>query len=547
MKIGSFLKSRIFLLSAILFIGLLLRALFITSNPPSLYGDELTITLDAYSLLKTGHDQLGNFLPLTFPMGAGRPAVYVYGSIPFIALFGPTALGVRALSLLSGIGVILLIYLLSKRLFSEKAGIVAAFLAAVSPWDISLSRGGFEAHFALFLALLGIYFFLRAKENPKFYILSALGFGLTFHTYPTYKASLLLFLPLLFWFQKTKDSLKAVNEKRYFFGGLIIFLTLGFLSLSQTFFGGSEARFVDINIFSQGVLKNSIEQKINLERTDTILPGSVSKYFHNKPVEYSKVFIENYLQSFSLDFLILHGDRNPRHNMATIGELYAVEIFLIALGFLNFWQRQKRVILFLLLWIFLTPIPTAIVDLPHALRSSFILPPLLLLSALGLSQVLNYKNKIPVFVIALIFIIQFVFFAQKLFFLAPIEYNNFWSFPAKEASEIAKQNINNFKYILLSDKINDIEFAYPVYTKIDPSVVISQNKNKTTLSKMPFKKFGNVYIGYIRNEDIQNFIQNLDGAVLYITTPDESGYLNNYEKVFGKDGSVTLILSRISK
>ncbi|MDP3758248.1 MAG: glycosyltransferase family 39 protein, partial [Candidatus Daviesbacteria bacterium] len=232
------MRKNLLILVAILLLGLLLRVIFINTSPSSLYGDELTVTLDAYSLLKTGHDQLGNFLPLTFPMGAGRPAGYVYGSIPFVALFGPTAIGVRALSILSGMGIIFLLYLGGKRLFSEKLGLLAAFIGAVSPWDISLSRGGFEAHFALFLALLGTFLFMLANRRPIFYILSALSFGLTLHTYPTYKVSLLLFLPLLFWFQGTREIFG--QGKKYFLGGILILLFLGILSLSQTFLGGSE-------------------------------------------------------------------------------------------------------------------------------------------------------------------------------------------------------------------------------------------------------------------------------------------------------------------
>lgn len=545
MKLNLFpFRRNILILVIILFLGLLLRVILIDSSPPSLYGDELTITLDAYSLLKTGHDQLGNFLPLTFPMGAGRPAGYVYGSIPFIAIFGPTALGVRSLSVLSGMGIIFLLFIIGRKLFSEKIGLIAAAIGTVSPWDISLSRGGFEAHLALLLVLLGFYLFLLAKERPVLYIFSALSFGLTFHTYPTYKVSLLLFLPLLVWCWLGVKNILAINKK-YFFGGVLILIVLGVLSLSQTFLAGSEARFSDINIFSK--LKDSIEQKINYERQITKLPQSLSKYFYNKPVEISKVFIENYLQHFSMDFLVLHGDRNPRHNMATMGELYAVEIVLIVIGLLNFWQKEKRTILFLLFWIFIAPIPTALIDLPHVLRSSFMLPPLLLLSALGLSVILTNKNKILLFIISLIFIIQFIFFIQKLYFLAPMEYNNFWSYSARIASEITKQNINNFKYILLSDEIIDIEFAYPVYAKVDPSVVISQNNKKTILSNLSFKRFGNVYIGYISNKEIQNFIQNLDGSVLYITTLDGLKYLKNSEKIVSKDGVVTLVLSRIYK
>lgn len=532
-----------FILSIILFLGFLLRIANIQINPPALYGDELTITLDAYSLLKTGHDQLGNFLPLTFPMGAGRPAGYVYGSIPFVAIFGPTAMGVRALSILSGIGILVLLYFIGRKMFSERVGIVAAAIGAVSPWDISLSRGGFEAHFALFLVMLGVYLFMKAQEKPKFYFLSALCFGLTLHTYPTYKISLLLFLPLLFWFQGIRDILS--NAKKYFLGGLIVLLILGGLSLNQTFVGGSETRFSDINIFSQGQLKNAIEQKINLERQITNLPKIIVKYFHNKPVEYAKVFIENYLQNFSMDFLVLHGDRNPRHNMATMGELYGIEIVLISLGLLFFWQKEKKKIIFFLFWIIFAPIPSAIVDSPHALRSAFMLLPLLILSALGLDTILKQKNKFLLSFVTLLFIIQFVFFVQKLYFLAPNEYGNFWSYPAKMASQIAIQNKDKYTYIILSDKIDDIEFAYPAYTKVQPEQIIDQNKNAPILNGYNLKRYGNVYVGFIPDGEISRFLESLKESVLYIGPASIKNYLNDYESIEGKDKNPALVLKRI--
>jgi len=106
------LKKRLNLIISIT-IGLLIFGFFIRVykiDSFSLYGDELTIGLDAYSLLKTGMDQTGEVFPLTFKMGAGRPPGYVYASIPFVALFGPNEWGVRSLSLLSGLGIIVLMW-----------------------------------------------------------------------------------------------------------------------------------------------------------------------------------------------------------------------------------------------------------------------------------------------------------------------------------------------------------------------------------------------------------------------------------------------------
>ena len=131
-----------------------------------MYGDELTMVYDTYSILKTGKDATGQAFPLTFKMGAGRPGGYIYASIPFVYLFGPTQWGVRSVSLLSSVGIMLLMYLLARKLLSEKAGLVAGFLTAISLWDIYLARGGFEAHFALFLALSGIVLFLYGKFIP---------------------------------------------------------------------------------------------------------------------------------------------------------------------------------------------------------------------------------------------------------------------------------------------------------------------------------------------------------------------------------------------
>ena len=191
-------RKSLFILIAILFLGLFLRIYRISSN--SLYGDELTIGYDSYSLLTTGKDQTGEKFPLTFKMGAGRPPGYVYFSVPFIAVFGLNEVGVRSLSVVSGLGIIVLMYFLGKKLFSEKIGLYASFLTSISMWDIYLSRGGFEAHFALFLSLLGIVFFLYKKYIPM-----ALFWGLAIFTYPTYKLTLpLVFLALLLLYKSIK-------------------------------------------------------------------------------------------------------------------------------------------------------------------------------------------------------------------------------------------------------------------------------------------------------------------------------------------------------
>ena len=175
------------------------------------------------------------------------------------------------------------------------------------------------------------------------------------------------------------------------------------------------------------------------------------------------------------------------------------------------------------------------------------LPPLIIFSALGLVTVLNYRNKIILSLVLSLFVIQFTFFVQKLYFLSPNEYSNFWAYPAKLASQIAIENKDKYNYIIISDKIDDIEFAYPVYAKIVPAQIIDQNKNRSELDKYKFKKYKNVYIGFIPDREINKFLENLDASVLYIGSISSKDHLTGSELVEGKDKQLVLTIKRISK
>ena len=84
-------------------------------------------------------------------------------------------------------------------------------------------------------------------------------------------------------------------------------------------------------------------------------------------------------------------------------------------------------------------------------------------------------------------LIQLVFVSVAVYFLAPNKFADFWSTSAKAVSLKAIENKDNYKTIILSTKIDNIEYAYPVYAKIDPSLVIAQ------YGKYP-KVYGNVMI-----------------------------------------------------
>ena len=465
-------KNRI-IIGLIVVLGFIIRVLFVTKLP--LYGDELTMVYDTYSIIKTGKDSTGQAFPITFKMGAGRPGGYIYASVPFVYLFGPTELGVRSLSLLSSLGIIVLMYFLGKKLFSEKVGLIASFVTSISLWDIYLARGGFEAHFALFLALFGIVLFLYKKYIPW-----ALTWGLAIFTYPTFK----LTLPLMFLIIILYSGVKNLVRNKFFIISLIILALFGGLAIKETFMGLSEQRFLSINVFSDTKVQQQIIQLVNEERNFSTLPAGLKPIFYNKPLQYFRTLLDNYTQNFSINFLYVRGDGNPRHNPGEWGMLYLIELPLLFVAAVSLWRKERKTLTLLALWILITPLATMFINDAHGLRDAFMLLPFILLTSYALT---NLPKKLALLSIVAM-IIQLFFVMQRLYFLAPNKFASFWSADAKAATLEAINTKDKNKIITFSTtKIDNIEYAYEVYAKVDPNLVIAQ------YGKFP-KKYGNVVI-----------------------------------------------------
>lgn len=537
-------KASIFLL-VIIFVATFLRLYQIDTNPIALYGDSLTGVYDAYSILKTGHDQKGEFMPLVFSLGGGRPGGYIYATVPFVALFGPTALSSRMVSVLSGIGIVFLLYLLGKRFFSEGIGLAIAAVAAINPWELSLSRGPFETHFALFLTLFGFYSFIKGLKQKYWFIAFGLSLGLAMHTYSTYKLIIPLFVVILFLWIGKKTLLENFRKPVFIFSLIVIFV-LAVLGVYLTISRGSQDRFDIINIFNDPSLRSTISQKVEADRLLDNPSPVIAKYLHNNQMEIAAVLAENYVQSFFPSFLFLHGDGQVRHNPAEMGEFYWIDLLFLVLGIVYLYGANKRILLLLSGWILIAPIATSLVGGPHALRSSFLLTPLLVLIGLGLWKLWTLRTKpftsIIFTIIAIVFFFQFIIFIDHFYFIAPKKHERFWSYPAKEAYTLAAENRQKFDSIILSNDIDNMEFAYPVYAKLDPNLVIKQNQNPAKIGEFKFFKYDNVYIGSLPNSRVMQFIKDLPGSVLYVGAEKEQPFLENYTIIRGFDNQADLIV-----
>ena len=191
-------------ISLILIFGLAVffRLYRLEANPPALNWDEVSHGYNAYSILKTGRDEWGKRFPLIFrAYGDYKLPLYIYLSLIPIKLFGLTALAVRFISLLAGLGLVGVAYLLTNKLSRSRIpSLVSAFLVALSPWSLFLSRVAVEANLAAFLFALGFYFFLKRKL-----LLTSLFWGLSLHSYNSARVLVpLMFLALFIYFIKRR-------------------------------------------------------------------------------------------------------------------------------------------------------------------------------------------------------------------------------------------------------------------------------------------------------------------------------------------------------
>src|SRR5579872_3343012 len=148
-------------------------------SAPCFDSDEAAFAYNAYSILQTGSDEYGNFLPLRLKsFGDYKMPLYSYLSIQFIATLGLNELGARALNIFIAFLFPLAIYLLVKELFEkEEVAAISALLISVSLGKGIMERQAHEGILASFLIILATFFFVRflKKEtytNAIFFVLS---------------------------------------------------------------------------------------------------------------------------------------------------------------------------------------------------------------------------------------------------------------------------------------------------------------------------------------------------------------------------------------
>lgn len=518
------------LLVLIILLAAALRFYKLGSNPPSLYWDEASLGYNAYSILKTGRDEHGKFLPLTnfAAFGDYKPPAYIYTAVPSIALFGLNEFAVRFPSALFGTLTVLIAYLLAKKIFqNEITGLLTSFFLAISPWHINLSRAAFEANLGFFFSISAIYFFIRfAKDNKYFIFASALFFLLAMYTF-TGQRLFVPFILLILSFQFRKEII--ANFRLVLFASVVSLFIFWPLFKFATGTIEGRLRFDEVSIFKD---LTPINQSIEYRQRNNF--SFLSNIFYNRRIFYLHEYAQNYFDSFSPTFLFTKGDVNPRFSTQLIGQLYIFDLILIPIGIFFLFKKKQQYTFLILGWLLISPLgPSTAKETPHALRLIHILPTFQLLSAYGIYELFrNIKEKKLFISTAVIFIAFELFYYLHSYYVHwPKMYSGEWQYGYREATTVAKDNYQDFDNIIVTNALGRPYIYFLFYMKYPPEKF--QNNAEVTKDRFFFIdvhafdkfKFGNP-------DEIK-----LNGRNLYISSnylPDNAYLISTISDLSGK-------------
>ena len=424
----------------------------VTQDPPSLNWDEVSIGYNAYSILKTGRDEWGQFLPVHFKSyGEYKLPAQIYASIPAIAIFGLNELGVRITPVIYGTLTVLLLYFLTMEIFGNKwIGLVSSFLLAISPWHIQLTRASFESSFSVFWVVLGAWLFIKGFRDKKYWLWSVVPFIISIYTYNAARVFTPLFLVTLFLIYR-KDILKHTKMMLL---GLLIFAISMIPLIGFIISGEATARLQLVSITDDP----GFVLRINEARGGTHLPAPLPQLIHNKITHYVYVFVGNYLSHFTPDFLFISGAGHKQQHVQGIGELYQIQAPFILIGLYFLFRKKNKWRWLLLSWLLLAFIPvSATVDsIPNALRTLLAAIPYQIITALGFYEtytLLNRKKLLRWVIVGVSVIylgISFEGYLNNYYNIYPNLYSRDWQYGYKQVVAYIKQHYGEYDLIVFS-------------------------------------------------------------------------------------------------
>ncbi len=512
--VKKFIPVTLFIL--IISLSVFLRLYQLGQDPPSLDWDEASLGWNAYSILKTGTDEYGKAWPVSIrSFNDYKPPMYVYATIPSVAVFGLNEFSVRLPSAIAGVLTVLVTFFLVRTLTNNKLlSYLVTFLLAISPWSIQFSRVAFEANLALFFFVLGSFslsLFLEKHDTKTGKILLAacvLAYTFSIYSYHSSRLVVPLFVTgILLW----RFRLAVRHWKLLTFCAVLTLVLLYPLARNTINTKSLTARFSDVSIFAQDKADMTVEKIVPL-------------------------FAKNYLDHFNFDFLFLTGDANVRHHAPDMGVLYLWEAPFLLLGFLFLFKTKPKWGFFVLWWLLTAPVASALtMPTPHAIRSLLFLPTFQIITGFGILRFIESVKSlkpIPMLFLCLVSCVLYLgnifYYLDQYFVQLPVEYARDWQYGYKEAVKKVLALEHKYNQIYITSYYDQPYIYFLFYGRISPVV----------------KNDGLFYL----NMDKYRFDVNIDDKKnLFVIAPEDEENIKPFkvlDTVYFPDGKPAFLLGK---
>jgi 4-amino-4-deoxy-L-arabinose transferase-like glycosyltransferase len=424
--LGKLKKYWLFLV--IVFIAILPRFALLDKVPNAITQDELHYTIDSKSFFFTGKDLLGQVTPIDvllfhFPQSEPLQAELQYFlEIPIFGLLGFSMFNLILPNALISVLTVILIYLITLKLFNKNAAIFAGSIAAINPWLIFMGRTTYESGPAP-LFFLSVFYILLKTSGWKILLTIPMAL-LAFYSYIGTK---LIFLPFIFFV--VAYSYLYVNKRKYLKQYLIlllfsVFLIVFFVFQLKQF---QATRNAEILLPTNPQIANQV-----MEFRKATMQNSYLNLFDNKISTYLTVLTKNTFNALSFNYLFVSADYF--FMLGAHGLFYYLDAVFLIIGFCFLSFRNKKLLALFVLLILLGIIPQAIHNpkgdgnfTPHI---TLIIPFLIILIGLGINVLLEaIKNKkilyLSGFILFILYAVAFLNFSYIYFYKFPLQEGTF--------------------------------------------------------------------------------------------------------------------------
>lgn len=388
-------------LITIIVLASILRFIYLDKIPNAISGDELLYAVTAKSIFLTGHDITGTWNPLSafafqYPPGEHQAELPYFIHLLFSSPFPFSLFLFKLPFALLSVGIVILIYKITKVLFGKKTAVCTSFIAAINPWLIVMGRSGYEATPATFFYLLSLFMLLTLRSWNILWTLIPL-----FLAFYSYIGTKLIFIPFVLIALFLAYETNGHRERKMYmllFAVCLLFV-IGFIVLLNNSSGGS--RISEIVLPNSPLVSSQVDAIRKSSIQTIILPILVNKY-----TVYIQILIEKLFRIFSPSYLFVEGDQFFLPVRQSF--FHFIDIIFIGLGSLYLFSKNKLKFILLILLVLVGTFPQVF----HKNQGDFsihltlMFPFIIFLIGLGISNVIQnvsrkYKSITLLFVIFL--------------------------------------------------------------------------------------------------------------------------------------------------